>query len=114
MVVDGKSGILEDTHSPASEAAYNCGSRTSSESLDGLSFSTTVSGEIGGDGMIDLGARITGAGVGGGCSLHATDENEALAMELALEEPKLSWRIVSGGESRDAIGRYPLGVLISV
>jgi len=72
-----------------------------------------VSGEIGGDGMIDLGASIAGAGVCGGSSLDATDENEAVAIEWPLDEPKLSWRIVSGGESRDAIDRYLLGVVVS-
>jgi hypothetical protein len=64
--------------------------------------------------MIDLGASITVAGVCGASSLDATLENEALAMEWALEEPKLSWRIVSGGESRDAIDRYLFGVMVSV
>jgi len=75
-------------------------------STDDFSFSTTVSGEIGGDnGMpaVVSGTLSFEAIVCAATPLDADDVNDTAAIALFNDEVKLSWRCVSGGESREAI-----------
>ena|SRR6266480_3352818 len=99
VLSDGKSGMLEEKDSPVSEGAYNWGSLISSfASTDDFSLSTTVSGEIGGD----SGMRAVASGTIVCAATPLADESSA-AIALFNDEVKLSWRCVSGGESREAI-----------
>ena len=107
VLSDRKSGILKERDSPASDGAYNWGSLISSfASTDDFSLSTTVSGEIGGDsGMpaVASGTLSFEAIVCAAIPFDADDVNDVVAIALFNDEAKLSWRCVSGGESREAI-----------
>jgi len=109
VLSDGKSGMLEERDSPASDGAYNWGSLMSSfASTDGFSLSTTVSGEMGGDSgmpVVGFGSLSFEATACDETRLDADDVNDVAAIALFNDETKLSWRCVSGGDSRDAIER---------